>query len=187
MKHTVKTGLLILLLLTLVGCESSDQRLADYARQHVEQQAKQNITTSELARETSDNQRRMVESVEKSRQDLVGLQKGLEQQRGQIAEERRELSERQHWESLLAPVLTSIGYLLITSLPLILCWYLLHTVRNSPADEAAVTQLLVQDLISETPVLLPAPSQPVRRLTLHAGDAPATDEHSTTQEEGDPS
>ena len=125
-----------------------------------------------MARETAESQRRMVESVEKSRQDLVGLHKDLEHQRTTIDQERRNLADERYRESLLAPVLTSIGLLLVTALPLVLCWYLLQTLKNSPTDEAAVTQLLVQDLVADRPILLPStsayePSGSRRRVPCH--------------------
>ena len=165
--------LFTLIALMINGCESSDERLAGFAERSTAEQAQQNRATTEMTQETAENQRRMVESVEKSRQDLVGLQKDLESQRGTIDQERRDLADERHRESLLAPVLTSIGMLLVTALPLVLCWYLLHTLKNAPADEAAVTQLLVQDLVADRPILLPAPPQPTRRIT-HAIPDPTT-------------
>ena len=165
--------LLPLITLMIAGCDSSDERLAGFAERSTAEQARQNQATSEMARETADNQRRMVESVEKSRQDLVGLHKDLEHQRTTIDQERRDLADERYRESLLAPVLTSIGLLLVTALPLVLCWYLLHTLKNSPTDEAAVTQLLVQDLVADRPILLPSSPQPTRRIT-HATPDPTT-------------
>jgi hypothetical protein len=167
--------LLLILIALMIGCESADERLAGFAERSNAEQARQNQVTSEMAREAADNQRRMVESVEKSRQDLVGLHKDLELQRTTIDQERRDLADERYRESLLAPVLTSIGLLLVTALPLVLCWYLLHTLKNSPTDEAAVTQLLVQDLVAERPILLPTPPPPTRPIT-HAIPDPTTTE-----------
>ncbi|MHB8863094.1 MAG: hypothetical protein ACYC6N_11860 [Pirellulaceae bacterium] len=73
-----------------------------------------------------------------------------------LHQERRELADQRHRESLPAPVLTNLGMLLVTALPLALCWYLLHALKNAPTDEAAVTQLLVQDLVADRPILLPS-------------------------------
>ncbi len=42
-------------------------------------------------------------------------------------------------ESLLVPVLSTTGLLLITSLPLVLCWYLLRGLQHETADDEAVT------------------------------------------------
>jgi len=39
-------------------------------------------------------------------------------------------------------------------LPLILCWYLLHR-RIDPADDQAVAEVLLEDLMTGRPLLLP--------------------------------
>jgi hypothetical protein len=49
------------------GCESSDDRLTGFAERSTAEQAQQNRVTSETTQEAAENQRRMVESVEKSR------------------------------------------------------------------------------------------------------------------------
>ncbi|MHB8860924.1 MAG: hypothetical protein ACYC6N_00865 [Pirellulaceae bacterium] len=157
--------LFTLMALMIGGCETSDERLAGFAERSTAEQAQQNRAAAEMTRETAENQRRTLETVERSRPDLIGLQKDLDHQRTTVEQERRELADERHRESLLAPVLTSIGMLLVTALPLVLCWYLLHTLKNAPTDEAAVTQLLVQDLVADRPVLLPAPREPTRRIT----------------------
>ena len=182
MKQSLMNSLLSIVLM-IAGCESSDDRLADYAQKSVAQQAKQNAATAEVAREAAESQRRVIETVEKSRQDLIAVQKELDLQRTTVAQERKELTEQRREESLLAPVLTTIGYLLVTSLPLGLCWYLLHTLKGSPVDESAVTQLLVQDLLSEQPVLLPRPVNSNPRLVRGSGSRPAIEDHQSPDKE----
>ncbi len=183
MKQSLLTILMISIALMIVGCDSSDERLADFAQQSTAQQAQQNSTTAEVAREAAESQRRVIETVEKSRQDLIGVQKELDLQRTTVAQERKELTEQRRQESLLAPVLTTIGYLLVTALPLVLCWYLLYTLKNTPVDESAVTQLLVQDLLSEQPVLLPRPVNSNPRLVHGAGSRPAIEDHQSPDKE----
>ena len=165
MKHMPWMTLVALTVLMISSCESRDERLANYAERSTTEQAKQNRATAEMARETAENQRRTVETVEKSRQDLIGLQKDLAEQRSSLDQERRDLADERHRESLLAPVLTGMGFLLVTALPLVLCWYLLHTLKDAPVDETSVTQLLVQDLVADEPILLPPAAPPARRIT----------------------
>lgn len=183
MKQALLTSLMMSIALMIAGCDSSDERLADYAQQSTAQQAQQNAATAEVAREAAESQRRVIETVEKSRQDLIGVQKDLDLQRTTVAQERKELTEQRRQESLLAPVLTTIGYLLVTALPLVLCWYLLYTLKNTPVDETAVTQLLVQDLLSEQPVLLPRPVNSNPRLVHGARPRPAIEDHQTPENE----
>ena len=183
MKQSPLTSLIFLIVLMIAGCDSSDERLADYAQQTAVQQAQQNTATAEVAREAAESQRRVIETVEKSRQDLIGVQKDLDLQRTTISLERRELSDERRRETLLAPVLTTIGVLLVTALPLVLCWYLLHTLTHTPVDETAVTQLLVQDLLSEQPILLPRPIASTPRIVHESGPRPAIENHPTPDNE----
>jgi len=92
------------LVLMIIGCNSSDDRLAGLAERSTAGQARQNRTTSEMTRATAENQRRLVETVEKSRQDLVALRKNADKQRAATDQERRDLANERHRESLLAPM-----------------------------------------------------------------------------------
>jgi hypothetical protein len=159
MKHAPRILLVLVTGLLITGCDEEDERLAEFAQQSTAQQAQQNRSTAELARDATENQRQMVESVEKSRQDLAGLHETLAEQRTSIDEERRDLTNERHRESLLAPVLSSIGLLMVTSLPLVLCWYLLRGLSSEPVDDSAVSRVLIQELVAEQPLLLPPARQ----------------------------
>ena len=107
----------------------------------------------------------LVESDSKARTELAALQRDLQQdqaeigrQRDQLETDRRQIAEQRHRDPLIAAAITSIGLILACLLPLLLCWALL---RRPPLDgeaEAALAEFLVQDLISDHPVLLPAHS-----------------------------
>ncbi len=155
MKQALLITLMMVIGLLITGCDEEGERLAEYAQQSTAEQAKQNRSTAELARDATENQRRMVESVEQSRQDLVGLQETLDGQRTAAEAERRELADARNRDSLLVPVLSSVGLLLVTALPLVLCWYLLHGLQKESTDDNAVNQLLIQELVAEQPLLLP--------------------------------
>jgi hypothetical protein len=180
MKHAPWMTLLTLMVLVIIGCDSEDQRLAEFAQRSAAEQAAQNRAAAELATQAAENQRRTVEVVEKSRQDLIEQQKEqqehLDQQRSTIDRERRDLANERRRESILAPVLTSIGFLLVTALPLVLCWYLLHSLKDAPVDETSVTQLLVQDLVSDQPILLPPPVSSARHITHSVPEPPKIEE-----------
>ena len=51
-------------------------------------------------------------------------------------------------------VVTHTGLLLACLLPLVICWYLLHR-RVEPADDQAVAEVLLEDLVTDRPLLLP--------------------------------
>ena len=96
-------------------------------------------------------------SAERSRHDLQSLQHELNAQQKTIDRQRADLAARQYRESLLVPVLSSLGLIMATALPLVLAWYLLHGLRSANADAELVGQLLVEDIVRDDPVLLPTP------------------------------
>jgi hypothetical protein len=180
MKHAPWMTLLTLMMLVIVACDSRDQRLAEFAQRSAAEQAAQNRAAAELATQAAENQRRTVEVVEKSRQDLIAQQKDSKSTSTNSVP--RSTGNAAIWltngigKSMLAPVLTSIGFLLVTALPLVLCWYLLHSLKDAPVDETSVTQLLVQDLVSDQPILLPPPVSSARHITHSVPEPPKIEE-----------
>ena len=67
---------------------------------------------------------------------------------------------------IIAAAITNIGLLLACLLPLVLCWYLL-TRRVEPADDQAVAEVLLEDLVADRPLLLPR-TDGVRAIGLRA-------------------
>ena len=71
---------------------------------------------------------------------------------------------------MLVPVLTHLGGLLVAALPLVLCWYLLHGLSRPREEEDLLSEVLVQELISQAssprqpaagpPALEPAAEEP---------------------------
>lgn len=159
MLRTLPLLSLIPLLLTLItGCDSSDQRLVELAEHSVEQQAAQNEEIVRLNREVAQGTSRLVEADSAARKQLIEAQRDLLRQQQELAAQRDALElERQEWarqrrtESALVPILTTFGTSLLALLPLILCGYLLHGLSRSP--EAAVGDLLIEELASEQPLL----------------------------------
>jgi hypothetical protein len=71
-------------------------------------------------------------------------------------------------DPIIAAAITNAGLLLACLLPLILCWYLLHR-PVEPADDQAVAEVLLDDLVADRPLLLPR-TQYVRTIGLSTGD-----------------
>ena len=140
----------------LAGCED-DARVARVAMEASREQAEQNRQFAQLARATTESHQTMVASVEESRQQLVSLQQELRDQADRIDAERRALADERRRESLLAPVLARFGVLVVAAMPLVLAWYLLAGLRAGEPDAGAVGELLIEDLVSEEPRLLPGP------------------------------
>jgi hypothetical protein len=160
--------LLTIAVVVLTSCESNDERLAKMAQDSVEQQKAQNQEMSRLNREVAQGVAQLVEAEGESRKELIGLQHDLQDQQAEVNSQRDALeAERQaivnqrHRESLLAPVISSVGLLLVCALPLVLVWYLLHGLRSEKDDDVAIGELLVQELVSNYLRLL----QPVPETT----------------------
>jgi hypothetical protein len=150
------------LILTAMGCdEEESKRLVEMAEKHLDRQAEQNRQMTELQRQVAEGANRLVEADAKAREELVALQRELQadhaavgRQRDQLEEERRELAAKRRLDPIVAAAITNVGLLLACALPLALCWYLLHP-RVQPADDHAVAEILLQDLVTDRPLLLP--------------------------------
>jgi Skp family chaperone for outer membrane proteins len=160
--------LLTVIATALIGGCSEDERLAKMAQDSVQQQRSQNEEMTRLNREVAQGVKRLVESENESRKELTGLQRDIQQQhadtgrqRDQLEVERRQLATERYRESLLAPVLPHVVLLVVCALPLVLAWYLLHGWRCESQDDLAIGELLIEELVSEQPQLLPrAPTAP---------------------------
>jgi hypothetical protein len=153
---------LALPILLAAGCSSPD---ASFVQHAASEQAKQNHAMADLSKTVSEDHWRVIETVEKSRQAVVELEKDLQVQRGQLEEERKSMSQERksladerHRESLLAPVINSLGLLLVAAAPLALAAYLLHGLRNHNDDEA-VSEVLIHELAASESPLLPSPGR----------------------------
>ena len=111
-------------------------------------------------REVAEGTSRLVEAVAESRKEMVAMESDLQEQRTQLDKERRSIANERHRESLLAPVVSSVGLMLVAALPLVLCWYLLHGLRTPDED---VSEVLIQNLVSEQ-LALPTPPSDRQRI-----------------------
>ncbi len=164
-----------LMLLALVGCE--EEELAEAAREAAKQSAEQQRQLVQLQAEVARGANELVEADAKARTELTALQRDLQQdqaevgrQRDQLENDRRDMASQRHRDPLMAAAITNIGLILACLLPLLLCVFILRTVRDPPTSEDALTELLVDEIVAEKPLLLPV-----------ADRIPGL-EHTTTQE-----
>lgn len=151
-----------ILMLTAIGCdENENKRLAEMAERHLDRQSEQNQRMSELQREVAEGSRRLVEADAKARKEMVALQREVQAERSEVGhqrdameDERRSLAATRRTDPIIATAITNIGLLAACLLPLVICWYLLHR-RIDPADDQAVAEVLLEDLMTDTPLLLP--------------------------------
>lgn len=152
--------MLILLIAPASGCDE-DERLARMAQEATERQAEQNQAMADVSRESVQAGGRLVEAEAEARQELLAMQRELQvqqadigQQRDRLDQERRELAVRRWRDSLAAAAITNLGLILACLAPLVVCWYLLRAVRDE-SDDAVVAEVLIEELVSSQPRLLP--------------------------------
>lgn len=153
---------LTLILLTGVSCSTDENsRVAELATQQLERQAEQNQRMAELQQEVASGSRELVEADARSRQEMVTLQREMQterneigHQRDQLEAERREIADHRNRDPIIAAAITKVAMVVVSLLPLLICWLLLSQKIESPNDQQ-MTELLLEDLVSEEPRLLP--------------------------------
>jgi hypothetical protein len=148
----MKAPRLALILVTLTslaflpGCDE-DKKVAEIAVESAKRQAAQN---EEMAR--------VVQAGAKTTEKVLTVQHELDSQRGQLEAERQSLANSRTRESIIGSLITAGGWLLVSSLPLVLCWYLLHGLQRG-GDDVELGNLLLEEITSDRPVLLPPSPQ----------------------------
>lgn len=170
----------LVILLAMAGCsrppDMRDQRLAEFARQSMQEQAKQNEYLARQAeavvqesQQLAEASKELVASDALARQDLIGSQERLTAQlhqqqaavdagRDQLEEERKRLAQQRHRDPLLAAAIENVGLIVACLLPLLVCIYVIRQMGSGEPDDAAVAELLVCELTSDQPRLLPGES-----------------------------
>ncbi len=141
-------ALILLILIGISGCGDENDRVAQIALQSSQRQAAQNQEMAQLNREVAEGTRRLTEERGEADRQMLALEDNLQKQRDELEIERRQIAAARNRESLLVPMLKSSGMLAVCSLPLVLCWYLLHGLGRE-SSEAAISQLLVEELLQQ--------------------------------------
>ena len=122
------------------------------------------VARAELIRIQQD----LVERDAQGRQELAELRRGtqttvareretIDRQREALADERRQIAKERQRAPVIAAAIAQFGLILACLAPLLLAAYLLHVLRHSSDDDAAVTELLVGEIVADRPRLLPRP------------------------------
>jgi hypothetical protein len=133
----------LLVVLTLAGCEE-DRDLANLAQKTNQQQAEQNQEMAKLNREVAEGSKRLVQAGAETTEKVLAMQQQLQEQRGDVEAEQKQLAQDRKADSVLGPALVAAASLAAVCLPLVLCWYLLQGLRRDP--EADVGQLLLDEI-----------------------------------------
>jgi hypothetical protein len=77
--------------------------------------------------------------------------------RDELEQERKQIAEQRHRDPIIASSIQTIGLIVACLLPLLVCVYVLRQMNRSDPDDATVAELLVLELVSDEPRLLPGP------------------------------
>jgi hypothetical protein len=137
------------LLAATSGCESDDARLARASQEAAARQAEQN---REMAR--------VVESQQALQQGIDAERGHLDQQRTVLEDERRSIASERVCDPIIANALIGAVILAACVLPIVLAFFVLRGAHQAEPDDAALSELLVQELVADEPLLLPRPTLP---------------------------
>jgi hypothetical protein len=147
-----RSGFVALILLAVIapaGCGSEDARVARVAEAADARQADQN---REMAR--------LVQSQQALAQGIDGERRRLDEQRTALDDERRSIARQWVRDPIIANALIGAAVLAACALPLYLALHIWRGAHQSDADEGALAELLVQELVADEPLLLPMPIPP---------------------------
>ena len=168
-----RLAMLMLMTVLAAGCgETPDERLAELAKQSLQQQSEQNRQLIEQSGRISEAAQGLVESDAEARKELLAahaiMQQELESQqtridahRVEMDRERRELAERRARDPIVAETIGVVGTTLACVLPLLLAAYILYTVnRNAGNDDRQIAEFFLAEMMSDDPLVLNAGPRP---------------------------
>jgi ABC-type transporter Mla subunit MlaD len=154
----------------VTGCHDDSARVADVAHQALESQAEQNKELARLSGEVVESSQQLVEHDAQARIEILSAQRDLQTQQSDVSRQRDDLEHQRQRiaalrtsESLLAPILLTLGTAFLCLLPIAVAGYVLYLSRSGVPEMAEVGQILIEELVSETPRLLPPPAPPSTR------------------------
>ena len=167
-------------LLTTAGCRDDSARVAGVAHHALESQAEQNKELARLSGEVVESSQQLVEQDAQARTEILAAQKDLQTQhtdlsrrRDDLEQQRQSVAAQRQTESLLAPIVLTLGTALLCLLPLGIACYALYLSRSDVPEMADVGEILIDELVSDSPRLLAPPASPSAPRLEAPADEPA--------------
>ena len=111
--------------------------------------------------------RQLVEADAKARTETIALQRELQQgqddlgrQRDQLENDRRQYADQRSRDPIVANTILDVGTIFACLLPLALCIFLVLGLRDKSQTDSDLADVLVQEIVSDDPLLLPLPVRP---------------------------
>jgi hypothetical protein len=170
-----------------IGCESRDERLADFAGQALDQQSRQNEEMARQSQQVAQHSTELakaahslVEQDAQARRELIQAQSelqsqlhveraGLDIQRQDLQAERKAVAAAAVREPVIAQAILVVGLVLATLLPLLVTAYAIRCLPDPRPSDTFVAEELLEYLDCElrltspgSPPALPASADPPR-------------------------
>lgn len=130
-------------------------------RQLVEAEAKARGELLQIQQDLVDRDAQCRQDLDAMRQQtqvaMDNERQSVDRQRENLDTERKEIAGQRQRAPIIAAAIAQVGLLLACLLPLVLCGYLLYVLRHSGDNDAAVTELLIEEIVADRPRFLPAP------------------------------
>jgi hypothetical protein len=111
--------------------------------------------------------RQLVDADAKARGEIIAMQRDVQQgqselghQRDQLENDRRRYADQRNRDPIIANTILDVGLILACLLPLALCIFLVLSLRDTSQTDGDLANVLVQEIVSEEPVLLPPRDRP---------------------------
>jgi hypothetical protein len=139
------------LLAILSGCDEDEQQKVNRSQAQVAEASRQLVQADATARG----------EIIALQRDLQEGQADLGRQRDQLENDRRECADQRNRDPILANTILDVGTILACLLPLVLCIVLVLGLRDHTQTDSALTEILIEEIASDDPLLLPAAGQRV--------------------------
>jgi len=166
MAKTRLIGLAALALIAVtLSCCSSDEQLFEMAQESLDRQAEQNQVIADQSKQVTETADSLVDADAQARREFAELQRetqtaisaerqSIDRQREELEKERRAVELDRRRAPVVAAAITQVGLIIACLAPLCLAAYLLYVLRHSSADDEAVTQILIEEVMADQPRLL---------------------------------
>lgn len=143
----------IVALILTIGC---DDRATEIAREAADRQARQNETMANLQGRVAGGTQELVAADAAARRQLIGVHHDLQAERTRLdggwkalETERQRIAGQRRTESLVGPLATCLGGLLLVTALLGFCWYAVGAAHASEDYEVVLNEYLVQEVLAE--------------------------------------
>lgn len=158
-------SLWIVLPILMSGC---DDRATHIAREAANRQSQQNTVMAELNKSVASGTHELVAADAQARKEIIDVHHELQAERTRLdtgwdalESERQRIAGQRRTESLLGPVVTFVGWLLLVIVLLGFCWYAVGSAQASEDHDIRLNEYLVCEVLAPESPLLPANSSPL--------------------------